>query len=106
MVPDSGTAYGFSILSTTSGLPISQPAANVGTGGRSLGSPLGAPRSTQATSVSFSRSVNRRSFEKVPRGSVACHGGIRPVAICALIDLAHGLASSYDVSDIGAMSPA
>src|SRR6201996_1788504 len=91
-----------SIVKIASGLPIVQPSANVGVGGRSLSSPFGAPASTQATIVSISFSVRRGSFLKVPCAGSAPHGGIARDTTLVLMARAHGRASSNVVSDIGA----
>src|SRR5271170_5085639 len=105
MAPEAGTSYAFSMVKTWSGWPISQPSMKFGTGGRSLGLPSGAPLEAQRISVSFSASVSRRSFEKIPRGWVACHGGIWPSATFSLMDFAQGRVCSYVSSDMGAISP-
>src|SRR5258706_12827826 len=91
-----------SIVKIASGLPIVQPSAKVGVGGRSLSSPFGAPASTHAAMVSISCFVSRGSFLNMPCGVSAPHGGIAPETTRCLIDLAHGRAASNVVSDIGA----
>ena len=91
-----------SISKTASGVPIDQPSANFGAGGRSLSSPFGAPASTHLAMVSISASVRRGSFLNMPCGVSAPHGGIVPATTRALIDLAQGRAASNVVSDIGA----
>ena len=77
-------------------------AANFGTAGRSLSLPFGAPASTQARMVSISLSVSRGSFLNVPCAGSAPQGGMVRVATRLRIDFAHGRASSYLISDIGA----
>src|SRR5687768_9520987 len=103
MVPRAGIENGSFISNTASGLPMLQPsAANVGTAGRSPSLPFGAPASTQARMVSISLSVSRGSFLKVPCDGSAPQGGMVRVATRLRIDFAHGRASSYLISDIGA----
>src|SRR5439155_10920111 len=87
-------------------LKLCQPVMNDGTGG-ALPPPCRAPPSTHATMVSTSRSVRLRllASSRPNRGS-ANHGGISRLATRVLIARAHGRASSYVVSAIGAASPA
>ena len=70
--------------------------AHVTGGGMSLGSPFGAPPSTQRTIVSICSSLSARSFWKcwIPMVRSMCHGGICRVATRFLIERAHGRASS------------
>src|SRR5262245_60331880 len=74
-------------------------------GGMSLGSPIGAPASTQRVIVSISTSESDRSFLNswMPMLRSTCHGGICRAVTRALIDFAHGRASWYETSDIGAI---
>src|SRR5689334_23012054 len=85
----------FHSLSVTSGLA----------GGRSFGSPCGAPASTQRTIVSICSSLSDMSFLNfcTPTVLSMCHGGIWRVATRSLIERAHGRASWYVMSDIGAI---
>ena len=83
-----------------------QPVANFGDGGMSAALPRAAPPSTHAAIVSISFCDRLMSLRI---GSVwvmsAPQGGISRDTTFALIALAHGRASSYDSSDIGATSP-
>src|SRR3954467_14007499 len=88
-----------------SGVPIVQPLSYVGATGRSAALPSGAPPVAHATSVALSASLSRRSFRNSPCFGSACHGGIDPLPTCVAIDFAHGRASLYVRSDIGAISP-
>src|SRR5688572_31456833 len=95
------------ISSTTSGsVPLVQPVANVGDGGISAALPRAAPPSTHAAMVAISLSERLMSLRI---GNVcvmsAPQGGISRATTFALIALAHGRASSYESSDIGATSP-
>src|SRR6185295_16921172 len=83
-------------LSVTSGLA----------GGRSFGSPCGDPPSTQRTMVSTCSSVSDKSFLNfwTPTLRSMCQGGICRVATRSLIERAHGRASWYVMSDMGATS--
>src|SRR5438093_6059809 len=85
----------FHSLSVTSGLG----------GGMSFGSPCGAPASTQRTIVSTWSSLSDMSFLNfwTPTLRSMCHGGICRVATRSLIERAHGRASWYVISDIGAI---
>ena len=78
------------MLSTASGVPISQPSLNFGIVGIAFGSPSGAPSLAQRISVSRSSSLRRQSLENVPLASTECHGGIVPTETRAAIDFAHG----------------
>src|SRR5262249_44461648 len=73
--------------------------------GMSFGSPFGAPAFTQLTRVSICSSLSERSFLNfwMPMVLSMCHGGIWRAETRAAIDLAHGRASSYVCTDIGAM---
>src|SRR6476469_7341867 len=73
--------------------------------GMSLGSPFGAPAETHARIVSICSSLSDRSFLNfwMPTVLSMCQGGICRAPTRAAIDLAHGRASSYVISDIGAM---
>jgi hypothetical protein len=55
--------------------------------------------------VSICSSLNERSFLKVwmPTVRSMCHGGICRVSTRWAMARAHGRASSYEMSDIGAM---
>src|SRR5438094_2856477 len=55
------------------------------------------------TSTSFA--VSRRTCLKAPTLSSAFHGGMCDAMSSARIDSAHGYASSYVISDIGATPP-
>src|SRR5262249_50833363 len=92
--PVAGIVNSSSIVKMASGLPMVQPSAIFGTGGRSLSSPFGAPASTHATIVAISSSVRRGSFLKRPCGESAPHGGIVRDDTRCLIERAHGRASS------------
>src|SRR5215467_1677890 len=104
MVPVDGSSNGFGISTITSGLMF-QPSSKCFGAGASLGLPAGAPASAHAASVSISRDESFRSFEKRPYSGSANHGGICFAVVFVLIDRAHGRASSYEISDIGATSP-
>src|SRR5918993_2185021 len=99
------TSTGISTPTSGSG-PLVQPVANFGDGGMSAALPRGAPASTHAAMVSISFCDRLMSLRI---GSVcdmsAPHGGISRATTFDLIALAHGRASSYDSSDIGATSP-
>src|SRR6185436_18390517 len=95
------------ISSTRSGsVPLVQPVANDGDGGMSAALPFTAPPSTHAAMVSISFCERLMSLRI---GSVcdmsAPQGGISRATTLDLIAFAHGRASSYDSSDIGATSP-
>ena len=62
--------------------------------GHVLGSPWGAPASTQATSVSMSLWDNEASFENFPNCGSANHGGIFFCSTADLMAFAHGRACS------------
>src|SRR5688500_9161221 len=103
MVPRAGIWYGSFISNTTSGWPMVQrSAANLGEAGRSLSLPFGAPASTHAGIGSICLSLRRGGFLKTPCAGSAPHGGTVRVATRLRIDRAHGRASSYLISDIGA----
>jgi hypothetical protein len=65
-------------------------------GGRSLGSPSGAPASTQETIVLICSSERLRSFLKArtPMFLSTCHGGITRAATLVLMALANRFASA------------
>src|SRR6476620_2410722 len=95
------------ISSTTSGsVPLVQPVVSFGAGGMSAALPFCAPPSTHAAMVSTSFCVRLMSLRI---GNVcvmsAPQGGISRATTLVLIAFAHGRASSYDNSDIGATSP-
>src|SRR6185436_14248428 len=73
--------------------------------GMSFGSPFGAPAATHARIVSICSSLSDRSFLNfwMPTVLSMCHGGIWRAPTRDAIDFAHGRASSYEISDIGAM---
>src|SRR6266566_1585090 len=73
--------------------------------GMSFASPIGAPPDTHWRIVSICSSLSERSFLNfwMPTVLSMCHGGIWRSPTRAAIDLAHGRASSYVRSDIGAM---
>src|ERR1700683_2911755 len=75
--------------------------------GMSLGSPWGAPASTQWAMAEIWLSLREISFWKswIPTVLSKCHGGIWRVSTLSLMALAHGRVSSYVTSDIGAISP-
>ena len=76
-------------------------------GGMSAGFPCGAPVSTHLTIAAISVSVSDTSLLKcwTPTFLSMNHGGISRAATFRLIDAAHGRASAYVSSDIGAMLP-
>src|SRR4029077_7224892 len=71
----------------------------------SLGSPSGAPASTQSTSVLMSLRDNEASLTNFPNCGSANHGGIFFSSTAYLIAFAHGRACSYVSSENGAASP-
>src|SRR4051812_29579121 len=83
-----------------------QPSANVGAAGRSDGLPSGAPPAAHRAITFFCSAESRRSFANVPGAASAYHGGMLRSATRRLIACAHGRASAYVRSDIGAISPA
>src|SRR5437879_7503122 len=103
--PLAGSGYSSVIVMTASGWPIIQPSAYFGCGGRSFGSPSGAPSLTHWRIVSLSLADSRRSLRYSPCAGSACHGGIVPLLTRVAMDLAHGRASAYLSSDIGPISP-
>src|SRR5215831_5405197 len=92
-----------------SGLPIAHSYAfsNAGVGGMSAGLPFGAPPSTHFTIVAICSSLSDGSSLNfwMPTLRSMNHGGISRCEIFVLMDRAHGRASSYVVSDIGAIDP-
>src|SRR5262245_40888925 len=92
-----------------SGSPIDHVSvlANVGAGGMSFGSPLAAPLSTHFTivSISFSERDGSSRISLIPTVGSRFHGGISRRLTRVLIARAHGRASSYVSSDIGATCP-
>src|SRR5215470_9451066 len=94
---------GSTISKIKSGLPIAQPSVNCGTFGKSALLPSGAPPSTQSLIVATSASLKLGSFENLPTAGSAPHGGISRATTFCLTARAHGRASSYVISDIGAM---
>src|SRR5688572_21063673 len=91
---------------TSGSLPYVQPVANCGTGGMSAALPRAAPPSTHAAIVSISfcdRLMSLRIGSDCDMS--APHGGISRATTFDLIAFAHGRASSYDSSDMGATSP-
>src|SRR5687767_11927981 len=95
------------ISSTTSGsVPLVQPVANFGDGGMSAALPRTAPPSTHAAIVSISF-CDRLMSLRIGNVCVmsAPQGGISRATTFDLIAFAHGRASSYESSDIGATSP-
>src|SRR5690349_19019489 len=82
-----------------------QPWTNCRGAGISFGSPIGAPPSTQATSVSISLRSSDGLFANLPNCGSANHGGILRLITASLIALAHGRASSYERSENGAAWP-
>src|SRR5436190_14802326 len=82
-----------------------QPSSNFFAGGASFALPAGAAASAQAARTSISCALSLRSFEKRPNSASANHGGICFACVLVLIERAHGRASSYEISDIGATSP-
>ena len=76
-------------------------------GGRSAGSPGGAPASTQRTMVSISASLSEASLRNcwMPTVLSRNHGGISRAATRARMARAQGRDSAYVSSDIGAMLP-
>src|SRR5688500_18378499 len=95
------------ISRTKSGsVPLVQPVANFGVGGMSAALPRAAPASTHAAIVSISF-CDRLMSLRIGNDCVmsAPQGGISRATTFALIAFAHGRASSYESSDIGATSP-
>ena len=87
---------------TASGGPAAHTASsNAGAVGRSFGSPIGAPASTQAAIVSICACERLQSFLKRPYRGSAPHGGISRPTTLLLMARAHGRASAYEVSVIG-----
>src|SRR5262245_56369230 len=101
-VPVAGILYDSCMEKTASGLPIVQPSAISGSFGMSLSSPFGAPPSTHARIVATSLSLSRGSFLNTPCAGSAPQGGMVREATRVRIAFAHGRASSYFSSDIGA----
>ena len=62
--------------------------------GMYLGSPSGAPPSTQSSISSISSWVNPRSSLNSAKPFTACHGGMRRESTSSLMALAHGRAAS------------
>ena len=92
-------------LTITSGL-ICHPSAGHSIGaGASFGSPAGAPLSAHFTIVSMSACFRDRSLANLPYSGSANQGGICRDETLTFMLLAHGRASSYVRSDIGAMLP-
>src|SRR5262245_15355481 len=91
-----------------SGVPIRQvlSASCAGIGGMSAALPCGAPLSTHLAIVAISASVSDGSFlySWMPMVLSTNHGGISRFVTRLLIDCAHGRASLYVSSDIGAIS--
>src|SRR5262245_24345447 len=83
--------------------PVSS--AHLTGGGMSFGSPFSAPASTHFTMVSICTSLSDRSFSKcwMPTVLSIFQGGICRAATRALIERAHGRASSNVINDIGAI---
>src|SRR5438045_2048997 len=94
ITPVAGTEKGLGNWNIMSGLGIVQPWTNGLGAGMSLGSPKGAPVSTQATSVLISLSDNEGAFENFPNWGSANHGGIFFSSTADLIAFAHGRACS------------
>src|SRR5258706_6921633 len=101
MVPLAGIGNADGISTTMSGL-IRHPSGKVFAGGLSFASPSGAPLSAHVEIMAISCEVRRRSLVKCPYFGSANHGGIICVTTAALSALAHGRASAYVSSDIGA----
>src|SRR6185295_13499108 len=72
-----------------------EEATAAGHTGMSVGSPSGAPPSTQSAIRESSSCVSPRSFLKRPKPLTAFQGGIRRVSTSSLIATAHGRASAY-----------
>ncbi len=74
----------------------------------SAGLPRGEPASTQRAIVAISSSLSDGSFlnDVMPIDLSMWNGGISRELVRVLIERAHGRASSYVMSDIGAISPA
>src|SRR5437762_3807403 len=103
-VPSAGTVNGCCIVNTKSGLPVDQPSAKLGAAGSSARLPSGAPPSTHAAIKSISACFRLTSFAYLPTAGSAPHGGIWRDWTFSLIARAHGRASSYVSSDIGAIA--
>ena len=71
----------------------------------SLGSPSGVPASTQSAIVFFSSELSRLSLAKWPYLGSACQGGMRPCRTTSSMVSAQPIASSYEVSEKGPISP-
>jgi hypothetical protein len=78
---------------------------NFAAGGASFGSPIGAPASTHFAIVAICASLRLRSFLNACTPTVLsmCHGGITRETTRALIFAEYFFASSYEISDIGAI---
>src|SRR5260370_42096054 len=101
IAPLAGIWKSVGISTIMSGLRF-QPSTNCLGAGRSFASPSGAPLSAQEASVAICSAVSLRSLEKWPTLGSANQGGIFCVTTAALIALAHGRASVYVSSDMGA----
>src|SRR5205809_3634497 len=95
-------------FTTRSGVPIRHVlrSSSLGIGGMSAGFPCGAPASTHLTIVAISPSLNEGSslYFWIPIVLSRNHGGISRLLTRSLIERAHGRASVYERSDIGAIS--
>src|SRR5579883_11742 len=97
------------MVTTMSGVKCHLSAfAKFGAGGISAGLPSGAPPSTQAEIVAISASLSDGSSLNfvMPMLRSMCQGGICRRDTFSLTDRAHGRASLYVSSDIGAIDPA
>src|SRR6266446_9008133 len=99
----------FGSCTVRSGLPMCHRSvsSNTRAGGMSAEFPLGLPSSTHLTMVATSRSESDGSSLNfwMPTLRSMYQGGISRLDTLILIDVAHGRASSYVMSDIGAMDP-
>src|SRR5881396_306584 len=102
-----GTVHGCGTLMMRLGVPIlhCSTSSNLRGGGRSAGLPLMVPPSTHAAIVAISASLSEISSLNfwMPTFFSMCHGGISRATTRRLIDRAQGRASSYVISDIGAI---
>src|SRR5689334_5767490 len=105
--PVAGTCDSIGKSITASGVPNAHPpSGNVGAAGRSLSSPLGAPASAHLTIVSMSVGDRLRSLAILRLSALAPQGGISCATTLFLMARAHGRAFWYEMSGIGATSPA
>ena len=80
------------MVTTRSGSPNCQPAANRGTAGSTAGSPSGAPPSAQRRSVSIASSESRRSPTNDSGAGSGNQGGMVRASVFAAISPARSRA--------------